>query len=279
MRERARVYRRRASSGTHTPCAGWLAAAPGEVERIKTVALCHPSCTTNGRTCSTVAGSHKPYGSHRVHPRCGPRSLCFTLTRSLTTSGSYSLSLSLLYLSLSLSLCLSRSTFMRCAFHMALYWLLPFSRLLSVSPPLSLYLSIVHNYTIRLLNRLMRPPLPVVAAPFTETTGRARASLLSLPPSFRLAHVLEILKLSPTYPLACFFPARVCPLACPDFLTRALPAPSIHALFSIILLLISANVVSNAVINVNDTSRYKFPIFILNLNLPEFCGHEYLFLS
>lgn len=222
MRERARVCRRRASSGTHTPCAGWLAAAPGEVERIKTVALCHPSCTTNGRTCSTVAGSHKPYGSHRVHPRCGPRSLCFTLTRSLTTSGSYSLSLSLLYLSLSLSV---SHVLPSCGVHFT-WHSTGFCPSPGFSPSLllSLYLSIVHNYTIRLLNRLMRPPLPVVAAPFTETTGRARASLLSLPPSFRLAHVLEILKLSPTYPLACFFPARVCPLACPDFLTRALPA-------------------------------------------------------
>lgn len=89
----------------------------------------------------------------------------------------------------------------------------------------------------------MRPPLPVVAAPFTETTGRARASLLSLPPSFRLARVLEILKLSPTYLLVYFFPAYVCPLACPDFLTRTLAA--LHS--CIILLLISVNVISNAV--------------------------------
>lgn len=110
---------------------------------------------------------------------------------------------------------------------------------------ISLCLSIVHNYTIRLLNRLMRPPLPVVAAPFTETTGRARASLLSLPPvaSFRLARVLEILKLSPTYPFAYFFPARVCPLACPDFFLHERFSPSIHALFY--FQCFSLNIISN----------------------------------
>jgi len=118
--------------------------APGEVGHIKTVALCHPSCTTNGRTCSTVAGNHKPYGSHRVRPRCGPRSppgrvpsislhlIHVPLARSRDKCISF-------LLCLSLSLSISRSTFMRCAFHMALCWLLPFSRLLSVSP---LYLSL-----------------------------------------------------------------------------------------------------------------------------------------
>jgi len=183
-------------------------------------------------------------------PGCVPCiSLHLTRVVSLARDKRVSFLLSLLCfppslsLSLSLFLSISRSTFMRCVFHMALCWLLPFSRLLSVSASLSLYLSIVHNYTIRLLNRLMRPPLPVVATPFTETTGRARASLLSLPLLFRLAHVLEILKLSPTYPLAYFFPARVCPLACPDFLTRALPALR----SCIILLLISVNAISNTV--------------------------------
>lgn len=124
---------------------------------------------------------------------------------------------------------------------------------------LSLYLSIVHNYTIRLLNRLMRPPLPVVAAPFTETTGRARASLLSLPPSFRLARILEILKLSPTYPLACFFPARVCPLACSDFLTRALPPFMHYFVFNFN----EHNSKSNTAYKHEKISQYKFLIFIL----------------
>lgn len=77
------------------------------------------------------------------------------------------------------------------AFHMAFGWLLPFSRFLSIFLSLlirrpSLYLSIVHNYTIRLLNRLMRPLLPALAAPFTETTTDEHESMslslsLSLP--------------------------------------------------------------------------------------------------
>lgn len=125
----------------------------------------------------------------------------------------------------------SCSIFMRCGVHFT-WHSAGFCPSPGFSPSLllsfSLYLSIVHNYTIRLLNRLMRPPLPVVAAPFTETTGRARASL-SLPPSLRLARVLEILKLSPTHPLAYFFPARVCPLACPDFFdTSASRLPFMH---------------------------------------------------
>ena len=62
----------------------------------------------------------------------------------------------------------------------------PFSRFLSSSPSPSLslsirrpslYLSIVHNYTIRLLNRLMRPLLPALAAPFTETTTDEHESM------------------------------------------------------------------------------------------------------
>lgn len=68
------------------------------------------------------------------------------------------------------------------AFHMAFGWLLPFSRFLSIFLSLlirrpSLYLSIVHNYTIRLLNRLMRPLLPALAAPFTETTTDEHESM------------------------------------------------------------------------------------------------------
>lgn len=72
----------------------------------------------------------------------------------------------------------------------------PFSRFLSSSPSPSLslsirrpslYLSIVHNYTIRLLNRLMRPLLPALAAPFTETTTDEHESMcLSLCLSFPL---------------------------------------------------------------------------------------------
>lgn len=100
---------------------------------------------------------------------------------------------------------------------------------LSVALPLSLCLSIVHNYTIRLLNRLMRPPLPAVAAPFTETTGRARASssLLSLPPSFRLARILEILTVTyrrrPVPPRSCAL------LRAPDFSTSARARARTHA--------------------------------------------------
>lgn len=122
------------------------------------------------------------------------------LSRLLATNVSHSLcSLLSLYLSL--------SYLQWCAFHMALCWFLPFSRLLTLSPSLSLSLSIVHNYTIRLLNRLMRPPLPAVATPFTETMRQAQASLLSLPPF--LARVHEILKL--LFTCACFF-SLVCTL-------------------------------------------------------------------
>lgn len=82
------------------------------------------------------------------------------------------------------------------AFHMAFGWLLPFSRFLSIFLSLlirrpSLYLSIVHNYTIRLLNRLMRPLLPALAAPFTETTTDEHESMslsLSIPSSPLLFH-------------------------------------------------------------------------------------------
>lgn len=111
-----------------------------------------------------------------------------------------------LCLLLSLSLVLSSAV---CISHGTLLASALLQASLSVVLRLTLYLSIVHNYTIRLLNRLMRPPLPAVATPFTETTGRARASsLLSLPPSFRLAHVLEILTV--TYPRP--VPPRSCAL-------------------------------------------------------------------
>ena len=54
---------------------------PREVRYVKTVALCHSSCTTNGwRTWCTVAGNHKPYGSRRAHP------LLFTISLSLSLS-------------------------------------------------------------------------------------------------------------------------------------------------------------------------------------------------
>lgn len=61
---------------------------------------------------------------------------------------------------------------------------------LSPSPP-HLPATIVHNYTIRLLNRLMRPPLPTAAEPLVtyadirrrspDTCRRARNSLISSP--------------------------------------------------------------------------------------------------
>lgn len=106
------------------------------------------------------------------------RSIQLASSRSLTTSV-FPLSPCLSPLSLSLSRVLPS-----CGVHFT-WHSTGASALLQASLLLSLYLSIVRNYTIRLLNRLMRPPLPVVAAPFTETTGRARASHLSLPPSFR----------------------------------------------------------------------------------------------
>lgn len=142
---------------------------PREVRYVKTVALCHSSCTTNGRTWCTVAGNHKPYGSRRAHPRCS-LSLSVSLRFSLSDVG---------WLSFSLTASPSISPGMHFTWHSAGFCPSPgFSRSLSLS--LWLYLSIVHNYTIRLLNRLMRPLLPALAAPFTETTGRARASLHSL---------------------------------------------------------------------------------------------------
>lgn len=129
-----------------------------------------------------MAGSHKPYGgrSHRGRPRCA-----FSL---------YSLRPFPPFHSVRISHCLARSRQMclipppplrfclALSFHLQSVYISHgtllasalLSRLLLVSLPLSLCLSIVHNYTIRLLNRLMRPPLPAVAAPFTETTGRAR---------------------------------------------------------------------------------------------------------
>lgn len=152
--------------------------ASGEVRYVKTVALCHSSCTTNERTWCTVASSHKPYGSRRARPRLFTVSLGFPSFLPLSDVSGF-------VLSNRVSVYLARY-----AFHMAFGWLLPFSRLLLFSLRysalrLSFYLSIVHNYTIRLLNRLMRPLLPALAAPFTETTGRARASLRSLPLSYR----------------------------------------------------------------------------------------------
>ena len=62
----------------------------------------------------------------------------------------------------------------------SLFLPLPFSLSLSLCLSIrrpSLYLSIVHNYTIRLLNRLMRPLLPALAAPFTETTTDEHESM------------------------------------------------------------------------------------------------------
>jgi len=106
---RARVTAR----DTHMRPSRPARAASGEVERIKTVALCHPSCTTNGRTCPTVAGSHEPYGSRRELSSCPallslPVSFCLTriVSHSLATNASRSSSLSL-SVSLSLFPCLS----------------------------------------------------------------------------------------------------------------------------------------------------------------------------
>ena len=157
---------------------------PREVRYVKTVALCHSSCTTNGwRTWCTVAGNHKPYGSRRAHP------LLFTISLSLSLSSPL---LSIRRLSFSPTTS-SASISPGYAFHMAFGWLLlpspgfslpPPPPLLSLSLSLclsirrpSLYLSIVHNYTIRLLNRLMRPLLPALAAPFTETTTDEHESM------------------------------------------------------------------------------------------------------
>lgn len=164
---------------------------PREVRYVKTVALCHSSCTTNGwRTWCTVAGNHKPYGSRRAHP------LLFTISLSLSLSSPL---LSIRRLSFSPTTS-SASISPGYAFHMAFGWLLLPSPGFSLPPPPllslslclsirrpSLYLSIVHNYTIRLLNRLMRPLLPALAAPFTETTTDEHESMcLSLCLSFPL---------------------------------------------------------------------------------------------
>lgn len=127
--------------------------APREVRYVKTVALCHSSCRTNGRTWCTVAGSHKPYGSRRAHPRCSPSpSFAPSPLRLSDVSG------------LALAdprLRLSRG--MHFAWHSAGFCPSPGFTVLSPAHPLSLCRSIVHNYTIRLLNRLMRPLLPAPA--------------------------------------------------------------------------------------------------------------------
>lgn len=86
------------------------------------------------------------------------------------------------------------------AFHMAFGWLLPFSRLLLFSlrrstRRLSLYLSIVHNYTIRLLNRLMRPLLP---APGCAIYGN-RGPSTSLPSLSASTYPLPLCRESPSH--------------------------------------------------------------------------------
>ena len=166
---------------------------PREVRYVKTVALCHSSCTTNGwRTWCTVAGNHKPYGSRRAHP------LLFTISLSLSLSPLPS-SLSVASRSLQPRPRRLSPRGMHFTWHSAgfcsllqvsLFLPLPFSLSLSLCLSIrrpSLYLSIVHNYTIRLLNRLMRPLLPALAAPFTETTTDEHESMcLSLCLSFPL---------------------------------------------------------------------------------------------
>lgn len=192
----------------------WLVRLLERSDASKLSALCHPSCTTNGRTYSTVAGSHKPYGrSHRGRPRCALSVSLrpFPPLRSVRTSHCLARSRQMCLIPPPLSaLCLLSRSLVPSSAGVHFTWhSAGFCPPLQASPRLSptLCLPIVHNYTIRLLNRLMRPPLPAAAAPFTETTGRARArppSSLSLRRSVSFVF-LEIRRLSPIYPRSRFF--------------------------------------------------------------------------